>query len=255
MHEALTLAREVSHPLSVAFALSFAAVLHQCRREGHFTAERAAEVRTLADEQGFALFGAWGMYMQGWALAEQGRGEEGRTQIQQGIATYRATGAELARPYQLMLLADAYQRGKQPEAGLSVLTEALAVSDRTGERIWEAELYRLTGELTLQQASNEPGAKSAEQESVPPHPQGHILKPDAHGEAEAYFCNALTIARQQQAKSPELRAATSLARLWQQQGKQAEAHDMLSEIYGWFTEGFDTKDLREAKALLEEVRR
>jgi predicted ATPase len=210
-------------------------------------------VRTLANEQGFALFGAWGTYMQGWALAEQGHGEEGQAQIQQGIATYRATGAELARPYQLTLLADAYQRGNQPEAGLSVLTEALAVSDRTGEHLWAAELYRLTGELTLQQASNEPGAKSAEQESATPHPQGHILKPDAHGEAEAYFLNALTIARQQQAKSLELRATVSLARLWQQRGKRAEAHHLLSEVYHWFTEGFDTKDLQEAKALLQEL--
>jgi predicted ATPase len=116
-----------------------------------------------------------------------------------------------------------------------VLAEALAVVDKTGERWWEAELYRLKGELTLKQSSVQ-GLESSVQK-----------------EAEEYFLKALEIARKQQAKSLELRAAMSLARLWQSQDKKQEAHQMLAEIYGWFTEGFDTKDLQEAKALLESL--
>ena len=148
-------------------------------------------------------------------------------QMHQGLAALRATGAEMLRPYYLALLAEAYAQVGQPEAGLTVLAEALAVVDNTGERRWEAELYRLKGELLL--------ARSAEQ----------------HAEAEACFHQALDIARRQQAKSLELRAAMSLSRLWQQQGKRAEARELLAPIYGWFTEGFDTADLREAKALLD----
>ena len=133
------------------------------------------------------------------------------------------------------MLAEAYGKVGQTEEGLSLMAEALALVDKTGERYPEAELYRLKGELTLQ--STVPGPKSKVEE-----------------EAEACFLKALEIARKQQAKSLELRAVMSLSRLWQQQGKREEARQMLAEIYGWFTEGFDTKDLREAKALLEELR-
>ena len=129
-----------------------------------------------------------------------------------------------------------------------MLAEALAMVDKTGERCYEAELYRLKGELTLQQ-SRSPESRSPPSPSLqPPTPD-----PQAEAEAEACFHKAIEIARQQQAKSLELRAVMSLARLWQQQGKKHEAHQMLAEIYGWFTEGFDTKDLQEAKALLEEL--
>ena len=121
---------------------------------------------------------------------------------------------------------------------MTVLAEALAVVDKTGERFYEAELYRLKGELTLAQSS----VQSLESQQ-------------SKKEAEACFLKAIEIARKQQAKSLELRAVMSLSRLWQQQGKQKEAHEMLAEIYGWFTEGFDTKDLQEAKALLEELSR
>ena len=193
---------------------------------------------TLSTEQGFALFGAWGAYMRGWAVAEQGQRDEGITQIRQGIAAYRATGAALAWPYQLALLADTQEKGEQPEEGLSVVTEALMVVDKTGERMWEAELYRLKGQLTLQQLS------------VVSNPLS-VTNPQA--EAEECFQKAIDIARTQQAKSLELRATVSLARLWQQQGKKAEAYKLLSEVYNWFTEGFDTRDLQEAKALLEEL--
>jgi len=173
--------------------------------------------------------------VRGWTLAEQGQVQEGIAQMQQGLAAYRATGAELGRPRWLAQLAEAYEKVGQPEEGLTVLAEALAAVDKTGERFWEAELYRLKGELTLKQS----GVRGPESE--------------VQQEAEACFLKAIEVARQQQAKSLELRAVMSLSRLRQQQGKKEEAHEMLAEIYSWFTEGFDTKDLQEAKALLEEL--
>jgi predicted ATPase len=172
--------------------------------------------------------------LQGWALAEQGQAEEGIVQMRHGLAASQAIGTELQRSYWLALLAEAYGKAGQAEAGLAALTEALTVVDKSGERSYEAELYRLKGALTLQ--SQVPGPKSQVQK-----------------EAEACFHKALDIARHQQAKSLELRAAMSLSQLWQQQGKKTEAYNLLAPVYNWFTEGFDTKDLQEAKALLEEL--
>jgi predicted ATPase len=185
--------------------------------------------------------------MRGWALAEQGQVEEGMAQMQQGLAAWRATGADGGRPYFLGLLAEACGKAGQPEEGLILLTEVLAVVEKNEEHRHEAELYRLKGELTLQKSS-----VISSQLSVP-SPQRPNPNPHAEEEAEECFHKAIEIARRQQAKSLELRATTSLARLWQQQGKQHKAHKMLSEIYNWFTEGFDTKDLQEAKALLQEL--
>ena len=167
--------------------------------------------------------------MRGWALAAQGQGAEGAAQVRQGLAAHQATGSEQHRPYYLALLAEAYGSIGQTAEGLSLLAEALATVDRTGGRGWAAELHRLQGELLLAQAGKRP--------QVP--------------EAEACLHQALDVARRQQAKSWELRAAMSLARLWQRQGKRQEAYDLLAPIYSWFTEGFDTADLQEAKALLE----
>jgi predicted ATPase len=140
-----------------------------------------------------------------------------------------ATGAELARPSFLALLAKASGIMEQPEAGLTALTEALTLVDTTGERWYESEIYQLKGVLLLQQSS------------------------DNQAEAETCFHQAIAIAQNQQAKSWELRASTSLARLWQQQGKCQEARDLLAPVYGWFTEGFDTADLKDAKTLLDEL--
>ncbi len=134
----------------------------------------------------------------------------------------------------------------QAEEGLTALAGALTVADKTGERFYEAELYRLKGELSLQSAVRSPRSEVTSPQHPAPNPQ-------AEAEAEACFHKAIEIARRQQAKSLELRAVTSLARLWQQQGKKGEARQMLAEIYDWFTEGFDTADLQEAKALLEEL--
>ena len=182
---------------------------------------------TLSTEQGFSHWLAYGTTLRGWTLTAQGEGAEGIAQMRQGLVARRATRSELHRPRFLSMLAEAYGEVGQPEEGLTALVEALAIVDNTGERYWEAELHRRKGELLL------------------------IQQRQKVGEAEECFQKALDIARRQQAKSLELRAAMSLSRLWQQQGKQEEAHQLLAEIYGWFTEGFDTADLKEAKVLLE----
>jgi predicted ATPase len=226
-HAALALGQEVVHPHSLAQALDHSATLHQWRGEISAMQERVEAGMALAVEQEFAQWLAVGMLKRGWILVAQGQREEGLAHMHQGIETYRATGAELGLPYWSSLLATAYGQVGQPAAGLQVLAEARTRAEKTAERWYEAELYRLQGELLLVQSV------------------------DHHTAADTCFQQALTVARRQQAKSWELRAATSLSRLWQQQDKRAEARALLAPIYGWFTEGFDTVDLREAKALLE----
>jgi class 3 adenylate cyclase/predicted ATPase len=228
-HEALTLAQELSDPFKLAYALNGAAGGHLRRGEWQAAQERAEALITLCAEQGFPQFLAYGTFNRGGALAAQGQVEEGIVQMQQGLAALRATGTELGRTAYLTGLAAAYGRVGQVEEGLSVVAEALALVDKTGERISVAGLYVLKGWLLL--------ARSGENQA----------------EAEACFRQAIDIARHQSAKSVELRAVISLSRLWQKQGKKDEARHMLAEIYGWFTEGFDTKDLQEAKTLLEEL--
>jgi class 3 adenylate cyclase/predicted ATPase len=229
----LTLAQELAHPFSLSFALNFSVWCHQHRGEAQEVQEQAEALIILTSEQGFALFLAQGNFSRGWALTEQGQVQEGLEQLRQGLGAWQATGAVLNQTYFLALLAEGYEKVGQREEGLNVLTEALAAVDKTGERYYEAELYRLKGELTLQS-------------------EVHSLTASRKA-AEVCFHQALEVARQQSAKSWELRATMSLARLWQQQGKKAEARQLLSEVYSWFTEGFDTKDLQEAKALLEEL--
>ena len=226
---ALTLAQQSAHPFSLVFALSCAAWLHKLRRDGRAAQEHAEATIVLATEQGFPYFMACGAILRGWALAQQGQAKEGIDQLHQGLIAFRATGAEIWRPYFLACLAEAYGTMEQPEAGLTALAEALTLVDTTGERWYEAELYRLKGVLLLQQSSSN------------------------QTEAESCFHQAIAIAQDQQAKSLELRATTSLARLWQQQGKRQEAHDLLAPVYHWFTEGFDTADLKDAKTLLDEL--
>jgi TOMM system kinase/cyclase fusion protein len=229
MDEALSLARELSHPFSLAPTLDHSAWLHQYRREGPLTQGRAEADMALSREQRFAFFLAQGTIMHGWALAEQGQVTEGMAQIRAGLAALQVTGAELTRPYWLALLAEACGNTGEVEEGLHLLTEALAAAQKHGSHVWDPELHRLTGELLLRQAVSNPE------------------------EAETCFRQALGVARQQQAKSLELRVAMSLSRLWQRQGKRDEARELLAPIYGWFTEGFDTADLRDAKALLDEL--
>jgi len=253
-HEALTLAQELAHPQSLAIALVTGGWLHQYCREGQAAQARAEAAIALSTEQGFAQLLALGTIQRGWALTEQGQGEEGIVQLRQGLAACRATGAELYRSAHLALLAEACGKREQAEEGLTVLAEALAAVNKTGERFYEAELYRLKGELTLQQLSVASSQLSVlNPQSSTPNTQPPTPSTQAEAEAEACFLKAIEIARRQNAKSLELRAGMSLSRLWQQQGKKAEARQMLAEIYGWFTEGFDTKDLQEAKELLEEL--
>ena len=224
---AIALAQQLAHPFSLTIALRWATMLHHLRRQAPLTQTHAEAAMTIATDQGFPQELAEATLLRGWALAASGHGEEGIMQIQQGLAAYRATGAGANRPYYLALLAEASAQAGQTTEGLEALAEALATLATSGVLWWEAELHRLRGELLLQHAVAQPG------------------------EAEACFQQALTVARRQQAKSPELRAAMSLARLWQAQGQRAEARALLAEVYGWFTEGFDTADLQEAKALLD----
>jgi predicted ATPase len=233
IHEAITLAHKVAHPLSLAYAQFTAAAIHQYRREAQAAQKWAETVIALSSEQGFSQLLAFGIILRAWTLAGQGQEEEGMTQLRQGLITWQATGAKLGLPWWLALLAEVHGKVGQSGEGLGVLTEALAAVHKTGERYYEAELYRLKGTLTLRSQVQGPKSKVEE--------------------AEECFHKAIEIARRQQAKSLELRAVMSLSRLWQQQGKRDEARQILAEIDGWFTEGFDTKDLQEAEALLEEL--
>ena len=227
--EAVTLAQQSTNPYSLAYAMSWAAVFHQYCREGRAAQERAEAAISLATEQGFPLWRAAGSILRGWALAQQGQAREGSEQIRQGLLAFRATGSELLRPYWLALLAEAYGAMGQAAAGLPALAEALTLVDATGECWYEPELHRLKGALLLQQSADHQAA------------------------AQACFQHALDVARALQAKSLELRAATSLARLWQQQGQRHAARRLLSDVYTWFTEGFDMADVQEARVLLEEL--
>jgi predicted ATPase len=227
LHEVLALAHEPSHPHSLAGARCWAAYVYQFRGDVPSVHEQAEAAVALAIEQGFPFWVAAGTILRGWALAMQGQGEAGMAQVCQGIAAYRATEAPLLVAYYYTLLADVAAHLGHPEDGLQALVEAHTLMEQQEERYWEAEVCRLRGVLLLQQ----PGASQAE--------------------AEAWVQRALDVARRQEAKSLELRAAMSLARLWQQQGKRLEARELLAPVYGWFTEGFDTADLQEAKVLLE----
>jgi predicted ATPase len=229
LHEALALAHELSHPVSLAFARCRAAFVFKFCRDVPAVYEQAEAAVALSTAQGFPQWAAQGTIFRGWALAMQSQGEAGLAQAHQGITAVRATGQALAVPYYCTVLADVCDHLGHTADGLQGLAEAHTLVEQQEEHWWEAEVCRLRGVLLLRQ----PGTPQAE--------------------AEACLQRALVVARRQGAKSLELRAAMSLARLWQQQGKRAEAQALLSPIYGWFTEGFDTADLQEAKAFLDEL--
>jgi predicted ATPase len=203
--------------------------VHYRRREVPAVQAQAEALLTLATAQQFPLYVGHVTYWRGWALAIQGHGERGIVQLRQGMAGALATGQTLVRPLCLVLLAEAMEHTGQVDEGLRVMAEALVAIEASGRYELLAEAYRLQGALLLRQAVS-----------------------DAN-RAEACFRQALAVARRQQAKSLELRAAMSLARLWQRQGKDVEARTLLAPIYGWFTEGFDTADLREARMLLADL--
>jgi predicted ATPase len=227
IQEALALAHELSHPYSLAFARWGAAIVSQFRRDVPAVHEHAEAAVALSTERGFPLWAAQGTSLRGWALAMQGQAEEGMAQVRQGIASSRATGAANVVPYLCTVLAEVSAHLGHPEDGLQALAEAHTLVEQHEERWWEAEVCRLRGVLLLRQTGT------------------------SQAEAEAWLQRALDVAHRQEAKSLELRAAMSLSRLWQQQGKRGEACALLAEVYGWFTEGCDTADLQEAQALLE----
>jgi class 3 adenylate cyclase/predicted ATPase len=225
---ALTQAQGVGHAFTLQQTLAWSALLRLLRREAAVAQERAEAQRALCTEHGFAPYLAWGTIFRGSALAAQGGWAEGLAQLREGLVAYRVT-ARLPWLLFLGLRAEACGQAGQVEEGLRALDEALEAMQTTEERLYEAEVYRLRGELLRQQSAAQ------------------------QGEAEVRLQQALTVAHRQQAKSLELRAAMSLSRLWRRQGKRAEARELLAPILNWFTEGFDTADLQEAKALLEEL--
>jgi predicted ATPase len=259
--EALFLAGQLSHPFNLAYALQFAIGVHDKRGEPCAAQELARTLVMLATQQGFPRFVTIGAILRGWSLAEQGHGEKGIAEMRQGLTALHTVGSKLGQPYYFALLAEAYAKVGQGEEGLSVLAEALMTIKGTRERWYEAELYRLKGELTLQKEFKVQGSKFKVKRGSEFEIHG------SESEAETCFLKAIEISRKQQAKSLELRATMSLVRLRQHQAMHygsrntqhvthvmlAEAHKMLSEIYNWFTEGFDTKDLQDAKALIEEL--
>jgi predicted ATPase len=228
---ALDRAEELSHPFSRAYALAWDAVLQNLRQDVGTTREQADACIALSGEHQVGMWLAMGKVLRGWALAEQGAGETAIDLMRAGMLAFRATGCEHTQPYYLALLAEQYGKLGNIERGLTLLAEALAIVERTGERWYEAELFRRRGELL--------GART-----------------DRTSEAEVAFRSALAVARYQGARSIELRAATSLVRLWQRQepggAKQVEVCRELGEIYSWFSEGFDTPDLIEARSLLDQ---
>jgi predicted ATPase len=227
--EALTLANEWDHPYSQAYALDRLVMVHSFRREIAAGGDYTAAGLALATEHDFTYWKAINTMWQGWWFGCEGRMTEGMARIRQGLDTCRSIGVEITRPYELGKLAPMCASSGHAEEGLTILGDALALVDQTEERWYEAELYRLRGTLLLS-----------------------LTRKD-RGEAEVCFRQALSIARQQQAKSLELRAATSLAQLWQSQDKRQDACDLLAPVYNWFTEGFDTADLQDAKRLLDEL--
>jgi predicted ATPase/DNA-binding winged helix-turn-helix (wHTH) protein len=227
INEALALAKELSHTQSLIAALYLAAILHQLRGEVTSAQQRAEAVMTLSQEQGLPIWTAFGTIYCGWAQLEQGQTSKGIELLHRGLAAYQTTGAKLWRTHFLALLAEGLTKAGQLEEGMRVLDEALTAVDTVGERYYEAELYRLKGELSL--------------------------KREMPAEAESCFKQALAIAQQQQAKSWELKTATSLSRFYENQGRIKEARQTLTNIYQWFTEGFDTTDLREARTVMDRL--
>jgi predicted ATPase len=227
---ALTEAQALGHRHSLAFGLHVNCLFHQVRGNQALVEERSSALVALAEERGYPHLHATGMFFHGWARAASGKRDEGIAAMHRGLAAKQAGGAQIKVPYYLGVLGAAYARSRRPVEALPLLTDAFERVEETGERWFEAELHRRKGEVVL------------------------CLSDPDRAEAEKCFRQAIAVAQAQGAKLWELRAATSLARFWAEQGRRAESHDLLAPIYDWFTEGFDTIDLKEARALLEELR-
>jgi predicted ATPase len=220
-------ARTLAHPPSLAMSLAYRAILLSLLGDNRTLAEAVAELDRLAMKQGFPVYRVVGTVFRGCAEVKTGNVAEGISLLRSGLIDYRASGVKVWMPYHIALLASACEISGQIEEADELLDEASQLVERTGERLLEAELNRQTGQLLLR--------------------QGHFEA------AEELYRKALSVAREQEAKMWELRAAASLAQLWRDQGRRAEARDLLAPVYGWFTEGFDTHDLKEAKALLDQL--
>jgi predicted ATPase len=228
--EAANLADELAHPFSAILAQSYLCWLRFCRREQDLIGAHAAAAMALCDEHGIAPhYLAAGRILQGWVLGAQGDANEGLAEAQQGLVAFRSAATTLNSAFMLAVFAEVCGCAGRLDQGLEAVAEALEVIGKTGERVWEAEIYRRKGMLLVAQGAE------------------YLTK------AEAWYGEALEAARAQGVKALELRAATSLARLWRDQGKCAEARDLLAPVYGWFTEGFDTADLKDARALLDQL--
>jgi predicted ATPase/class 3 adenylate cyclase len=228
--QAVALAHELDHSFSLILALSFFSYLCHFRRDAALAREHALAVTTLCTKQGVSPhYLATAGIIQGWAEVHETRAVQGIAEIRQGLDQLEAMRVHHRRSYYLAILAEAYGSVTESEQGLCALAEAATFMEETGEAFWEAEIHRLKGELLLHRS------------------------PESQAQAEASFRNALNTARHQEARSLELRAATSLARLMVAEGRRADAHALLAPVYGWFTEGFATPDLKDAKALLDEL--
>jgi len=221
-------ATDLGQPFDVCNALQFAAMVHLIRREPLQVHEKAKAMAALSDEHGFAMLRALADIFQGNALAQQGVVEEGIGELQRGLIAYRVTGAEAYGTFFGALMAEAQEKAGTVDEGLKTIDQAIRFAEIKDERFYEPELHRLRGELLLAGGAG-------------------------RSEVDECYQRAIDIARRQQSRLLELRAVTSLAQLWQKQGKLSEVRQALSEIYGWFTEGFDTKDLQDAKALLNDL--
>jgi predicted ATPase len=230
----LAVARQVGHPFSLAAALALDSLFHLLRRDVAALAERGKEVAQLGEVKGFLFIVGVGEFKLGWVAAHQARIEEGLAKLHHALELYHATGVRFTLTDLLGSLAEAYGMAGEIDKGLEFMTQALAEVERGGERYFEAELYRIKGELLLKKAERNDRAAM-------------------ESEAEACFGQSLAVARKQEAKSFELRTAVSLGHLLKKQGKKSEARKLLESIYGRFTEGFDMPDLKEAKSLIEEL--
>lgn len=227
--QSLAAARELSHAFTLALALHLNCWVHQTRGDRQVVLERAAANLALTAEHGFSHWHANAMVWHGWALAHGGESEAGIAEMRQGLAADQALEMELQVPQFIGLLADSCTRANNAAEALDLLAQALTLVDKIDERWFEAELYRLRGEALV------------------------ALSPERSAEAEACYRQALAVSREQGAHLWELRAAMSLVRLWRDQGRRAQARNLLAPIYNWFTEGFDTTDLREARGLLRRM--
>ncbi len=221
-------AAECSHFFSQALAAAYAGMLMQFLGDARAAKQQADVAIALCTEHKFAYYLAWARVIRGWALARERREDEGIIEMREGLAALHATGAGLRQPYYLGILAETLGAAGRIEEASDLVARALAIAADHGEQFFSAELHRIEGELLRQDSRPEAG--------------------------ESSFSQAIAIARSQKARSTELRAATDLARLWHDQGRAGEARDLLCPVYDWFAEGFDTADLKEAKALLEELK-